>query len=1068
MSMEISEESFNPESKKGEWLEQIQDEFGRSGESIQIAFVADDGDVFTQDVLLDMINTKIAMRDDDVINSTLLDSESRTGSSNTLADTIVFANITMEIEDFIVSLPSKTDPAVDTFETQYQVNQYMNSSLSSAGYLLSSSDPVVADHSTDAIVSMSHIISNPRSWAVTYQIQSDIANLTYALQQGSEQQVIYQLDILIAKLDGIKTAMAGTSMETSAEYFSDLFVSSKGIFENSQNPAEIQYARSMLMSFLGMGSEMSKIDMDSMHLDLSEGLPSTELSLEDKKEMIENMSDSEIKNTVMDVMNYDPSELNGSVGEVLNDFSTMGTTAEKSIDVLENMNNTLSELIYSLQSQGDTERASALIDYKTAVMTNKSMLEYSVRSFQETSTMMQSSRYITSQIHGLQDGISMSVSKDFEPTGDPDSMEAESAIGLVTMNSSMDRDIRLEAQKNLIDISKDECDSSDPRVFAGQVMMNEISKSADKSLNTLLPIAFVFVVAVLFLVYRTVIETAVSLLALGFAIVWTFGAGVLLGYEFNPMIIAVPVLITGLVIDYGIHMVMRHREEREDGYNPRESTYIAISTVGGALFLTTFTTVIGFLSNTFSSLQAMQQFGILAAVGISSSFILMVTGLPAVLQLIEEWREEKGERRADKKISKITKEKGKDIIGTILSIPVDSSDKHPFFVILIVILITGASLYGVFNIDTTFDIQDFLPEDQPQSENIKYISNNYNISTSYSYILTEGDLDTHEYLSAVDRTLINFRDDEMVANSGSDTTSVLSVLQSYGTATPGSPSYNTTIVDAFDDSDTDNDDIPDENIHELYDLYYASSTTKSSIKNVLAREGDEYTTAIIKVKENAAKITKDMDNAKILEDELIEDSEYLEDQGFEPKVTSSSMIGQETVEELNSTQIKGLITTILIVLIVLTVVFYALHKSLILGLITTLPVAIITLWIVGTMYMLGVSLNVMTVSITALTVGMGVDYSIHITHRFTEEISERGEIYEAMHETVHNTGAALFGSAMTTVGAFAILGTSEILPMSQFGYITAMAITYSFLVAIFVLPSGLAIWANYKNKKEND
>ncbi|MGM0510944.1 MAG: MMPL family transporter, partial [Thermoplasmatota archaeon] len=790
MSMETREESFNPESKKGDWLAQVREDFGSSGESVQVAFVADNGDVFTREVLLDMINTKIAMRDDEVINSTLMESDDMMGGSNTLADTIVFANLTLQIQDFVVSLPSKTNSTKTTFETQYQINQYMNSSLSSASSLMSSSDPDVAENSTQALVSMADIISNPYSWAVTYELQSDLANLSYALQEGSTEEVIYQLDVLITKLNGLKDAMAGTDMESSADRFLDLFVSSKSIFETSPDPSEHQQARSMLLSFLAIGGEMGKLDMDSMSMDLSEGLPSMDLTLEDKKQMIENMSDSDIKKTVMDVMNYDPTELNESIDEILNDFTSMQGTAGESIDVLEDMNETLSGVISTLQAQGDMESVSALADYQKVVVTNKTMMEHSIVSFEETSTMMQSSRYISTQIFSLKDGITMSVSKDFEPTNDLVSIRAESAIGLIRMNSSVDRDTRLEAQQNLIELSKDVSSSSRPRIFASQVMMEEISESANRSLQVLLPIAFVFVVIVLFLVYRTIIETALSLLALGFAIVWTFGAGVLLGYEFNPMIIAVPVLITGLVIDYGIHMVMRHREEREDGYNPADSTHIAISTVGGALFLTTFTTVIGFLSNTFSSLKAMQQFGILAAVGISSSFILMVAGLPAVLQLIEEWREKKGEKRSDKKINKLTKEKGKDIIGTILSIPVDTSDKHPVIVILIVVMITGASLYGVFNIDTTFDIEDFLPEDKPQSENIKYISEHYNISTSYAYILTEGDLAASEYLHAVDQTMENLKDDEMVSNPGSDTSSVLTVLQSYGTATPGSLNYN--------------------------------------------------------------------------------------------------------------------------------------------------------------------------------------------------------------------------------------------------------------------------------------
>ncbi len=414
-------------------------------------------------------------------------------------------------------------------------------------------------------------------------------------------------------------------------------------------------------------------------------------------------------------------------------------------------------------------------------------------------------------------------------------------------------------------------------------------------------------------------------------------------------------------------------------------------------------------------------------------------------------------------------EHGGNVVSSILSTSTDASDKHPFIVLVVVLLITVSATYGAVNIDTTFDIQDFLPEDQSQSENIEYIGENFNISTSYVYVLTEGDLTDPEYLHALDETAQNSMDDEMLlAEEG--TSSPLTVLRDYGTASVGSSNYNKTIVSAFSESDTDGDNIPDQDIAHLYDLLYSNEDSKDEIKNVLYRDEDgSYPKGVIRFKENANKLTKNIDNAEVMEEDLKEDTEPLKESGFTAKITSSSIIGQETTEELTNTQINSLIATIIIVAILLTIVFYFLHSSKVLGVITTLPVSVVTIWIIGTMYLLGVSLNVMTVSITALTVGMGVDYSIHITHRFTEEREEEDNLYDAMHDTVQNTGAALFGSAATTMGAFGILSTSQILPLAQFGYITAMAIGYSFLVAVFVLPSALMVWAKCcKSEEERD
>jgi len=235
----------------------------------------------------------------------------------------------------------------------------------------------------------------------------------------------------------------------------------------------------------------------------------------------------------------------------------------------------------------------------------------------------------------------------------------------------------------------------------------------------------------------------------------------------------------------------------------------------------------------------------------------------------------------------------------------------------------------------------------------------------------------------------------------------------------------------------------------------------------LSRDEDgDYEAALMTFTENEELITRDLDNAASMKDQLEEDSEPLRFAGYTTKVTSSSIVNQETTEELTNTQIQSLTLTIIIVATILTLIFYYSKKTKILGLITTFPVSLVTIWIIGTMYALDVPLNVLTVTITALTVGMGVDFSIHIAHRFLEELEEGKELFEASQETVLNTGSALFGSAATTVGAFGILSTSNIVPLSQFGYITAMAIAYSFTVAVFLLPSALAVWVRLTDIQE--
>ena len=129
---------------------------------------------------------------------------------------------------------------------------------------------------------------------------------------------------------------------------------------------------------------------------------------------------------------------------------------------------------------------------------------------------------------------------------------------------------------------------------------------------------------------------------------------------------------------------------------------------------------------------------------------------------------------------------------------------------------------------------------------------------------------------------------------------------------------------------------------------------------------------------------------------------------------------------------------------------------------SVVPILLVLAWVLGTMVLLGYSYNVVTALITALSIGIGVDYTIHVTHRFLEEREHgSGDITEAVAETMRTTGGALVGSALTTALGFCVLVFSPIAPMGQFGLLTAITVVYALIAAIGVLPPMLVIWAAY-------
>ena len=170
--------------------------------------------------------------------------------------------------------------------------------------------------------------------------------------------------------------------------------------------------------------------------------------------------------------------------------------------------------------------------------------------------------------------------------------------------------------------------------------------------------------------------------------------------------------------------------------------------------------------------------------------------------------------------------------------------------------------------------------------------------------------------------------------------------------------------------------------------------------------------------------------------------------------TGGHVLTITTVNAIHDAQISSTVLATFMAALLLIIIYR--HVGY--GLLTILPVLLATVWILATMYLLGITLNVLTVMVTALTVGLGIDYAIHIIERYREERINHSE-EEAIEATVLHTGSALLISSVTTVCGFGVLILSPMPLVRNFGIITAATIVYSVFIAVLVLPSLLrASW----------
>ena len=117
------------------------------------------------------------------------------------------------------------------------------------------------------------------------------------------------------------------------------------------------------------------------------------------------------------------------------------------------------------------------------------------------------------------------------------------------------------------------------------------------------------------------------------------------------------------------------------------------------------------------------------------------------------------------------------------------------------------------------------------------------------------------------------------------------------------------------------------------------------------------------------------------------------------------------------------------------------------------------------MALVGIPYTIITSIITALSIGIGVDYTIHIIHRYREEYAKVRDPEGAAIQTLRTTGSALLGSAMTTALGLGVLVLSPLAASAQFGVTAGITIAYALIVSILVVPPAMTVWGAYQNMR---
>lgn len=622
-----------------------------------------------------------------------------------------------------------------------------------------------------------------------------------------------------------------------------------------------------------------------------------------------------------------------------------------------------------------------------------------------------------------------------------------------------------EAHTAMQAIAEQKSGANNVMVFSSGMVTDEFNSAIGDSLLIVGPLAILLVLLALTIAYRDIVDIGLGIFGIGAVMAWAFGIMGWAGIPFNDLMIAVPVLLIGLSIDYAIHIFMRHREKRADKSSEnsvRKAMKVALVGVGTALIWVTVTAAIGFLSNLFSPVPPIQNFGIISAVGLVSALLVFGVLVPAMKIEIDSFLESRGWNREKKPLGT-----GGSHLNKILSIGSTAARKAPIVVLVVTLLVSGVGAYGGMQVDTSFSQENSLPEDpsswmkdlpEPFAPNdytvkndLSYINDNFLSQDSQAQILVEGDLTNPDTLAAIERgteTASSSPATQKLSNGDVKAQSPLAVMERVA-------ANNEQFAETFRSSDTDGDGVPDEDLEAVYKELF--SVAPEPANNVIERtDSGEYVSARLVISTQG-----DASGSEVTSEMRAIATAIEADSNAEATATGDTIVNEMVRDQLLDTVFQGLLSTLAAVSLLLMAIYRKNKRSATLGVVTVLPVVFSVSWILGTMYLIDIPFNYITGMITSLTIGLGVAYSIHLSERYILELEQSGSMQVAMHRAVTGTGGALLGSAVTTVSAFGVLAFALAPPLQQFGITTGLTIIYAFLASVFILPSLLVLWTRY-------
>ncbi len=546
-----------------------------------------------------------------------------------------------------------------------------------------------------------------------------------------------------------------------------------------------------------------------------------------------------------------------------------------------------------------------------------------------------------------------------------------------------------------------------------------------------------FIIATLWFVFRNLLWIVVPISSCLFSVIIMMGLLGLLGWKVTVISSNFIALMLILTMAMNIHMSTRFLQLKKDF--PSKNNFEIISLTTSKMFwpilYTVLTTIFAFLSLIFSEIKPIIDFGWMMTFGLITSFIITFTLLPTLLNFTPT-------------NNILVKKEQKSKITNLLGI-ISLNNKSSIFLVTGLVLVFSA--IGISKLEVENSFINYFDKNTEIYKGMKLIDEELGGTTPLDVIIKFPKKEEVKKSKEDDE----FEDwgDEEDANAEKywftkDKIDLISSVHNYLDSLPeiGKVISFSSIIEVATQL---NNNKPLGTL-EMGVLY---SKIPESIKSEII---DPY----LSIEDNEARISlRIIDSQEDLRrNDLINKINFDLKDKFSLKENEYKLAGVLILfNNLLQSLFKSQILTLGLVMIGIFLMFIVLFRNIKLSVIGVVPNFIAAFFILGIIGLMGIPLDMMTITIAAITIGIAVDNSIHYIYRFKEEFNKIKD-YNKTLTTCHSTvGVAILNTSITIVFGFSILVLSKFIPTIYFGIFTGLAMLLAMILVLTLLPSLILI-----------